>query len=105
MPCSRNDVVLLPIPFTDLSSQKVRPAIVIGTGPFAGDVFMVPVTSRLFQTDLLLQDWSRAGLNVPSGIKGQIATINASLIRQTVGKLSAPDSARLDEKLRQWLCL
>jgi mRNA interferase MazF len=63
-PCSRNDVVLLPIPFTDLSSQKVRPAVVIGTGPFAGDVFVVPVTSRLFQTDLLLQDWSQAGLNV-----------------------------------------
>ena len=32
MPCSRNDVVLLPIPFTDLSSQKVRPAVVIGNG-------------------------------------------------------------------------
>ena len=26
--CSRDDVVLLPIPFTDLSSSKVRPAIV-----------------------------------------------------------------------------
>ena len=101
MPCSRNDVVLLPIPFTDLSSQKVRPAVVIGNGTFDGDVFVVPVTSRLLQADLLLQDWSQSGLNVPSGIKRQIATINASLIRQTVGKLSAPDSARLDEKLRQ----
>ena len=105
MPCSRNDVVLLPIPFTDLSSQKVRPAVVIGNGTFDGDVFVVPVTSRLLQADLLLQDWSQSGLNVPSGIKGQIATINASLIRQTAGKLSPPDSARLDEKLRQWLCL
>jgi hypothetical protein len=28
--CSRDDVVLLPIPFTDLSSSKVRPAIVVG---------------------------------------------------------------------------
>jgi len=28
--CSRNDVVLLPIPFSDLTSQKVRPAVVIG---------------------------------------------------------------------------
>ena len=105
MHCSRNDVVLLPIPFTDLKGNKVRPAIVIGTGTFAGDVFVVPVTSRLFQADLTLNDWSEAGLNVPSGIKGQIATIEGSLIRQVVGSLSLSDAGRLDQKLREWLAL
>jgi predicted DNA-binding antitoxin AbrB/MazE fold protein len=30
MSCSRNDVILLPIPFTDLTSRKVRPAVVVG---------------------------------------------------------------------------
>jgi hypothetical protein len=50
--CSRGDLVLLPIPFTDLSSKKVRPAIVVGHST-----------------------WPDAGLNVPSGIKGQICTI------------------------------
>lgn len=44
MNCSHHDVVLLPIPFTDLSSSKVRPAIVIGHGSFTGDLFVVPVT-------------------------------------------------------------
>lgn len=39
MNCSRYDLVLLPIPFTDLSSRKVRPAIVIGFGSFPGDLF------------------------------------------------------------------
>ena len=58
MPCSRNDVVLLPIPFTDLSSHKVRPAIVIGLGTFPGDLFVVPLT-----------DWQAAGLNIPSAAK------------------------------------
>ena len=105
MHCSRNDVILLPIPFTDLSSQKVRPAVVIGAGTFDGDVFVVPVTSRLFQTDLVFNDWGLAGLNVPSGIKGQIATVDAALIRQVVGKLSALVSERLDQKLREWLSL
>gem|GEM_PF-690072 len=72
MNCSRHDIVLLPIPFTDLSSSKVRPAIVIGHGTYPGDLFVVPVTSKLANSDVLLKDWSAAGLNVPSGIKGQI---------------------------------
>ena len=105
MHCSRNDVILLPIPFTDLSSQKVRPAVIIGFGTFEGDVFVVPVTSRLFQTDFVVGDWVAAGLNVPRGIKGQTATIDAALIRQVVGKLSQSDSERLDQKLREWLSL
>jgi hypothetical protein len=49
MRCSRNDVVLLPIPFTDLSSSKVRPAIVVGHGTWPGDLFVVPVTSQHFE--------------------------------------------------------
>lgn len=46
MHCSHSDVVLLPIPFTDLSSRKVRPAIIIGFGSFTGDLFVVPLTSQ-----------------------------------------------------------
>jgi mRNA interferase MazF len=97
--------VLLPIPFTDLSSNKVRPAVVIGLGSFESDLFVVPVTSRMFQTDLILRDWAQAGLNVESGVKGQIATVDRSLIRQVLGTLSTSDTARLDLKLREWLAL
>lgn len=75
MNCSRHDIVLLPIPFTNLSSSKVRPAIVIGHGSYPGDLFVVPVTSQLAQADFLLTDWRGAGLNVPSGVKAQIATV------------------------------
>jgi mRNA interferase MazF len=102
---SRNHLVLLPIPFTDLSSNKVRPAVVIGLGSFESDLFVVPVTSRMFQTDLILRDWAQAGLNVQSGVKGQIATVDRSLIRQVLGTLSTSDTARLDLKLREWLAL
>jgi hypothetical protein len=70
MSCSRNDVVLLPIPFTDLTS-KVRPAIVLGRNGV--DLFLAPVSSVLSNTDFPLKEWRAAGLNVPCGVKGQIA--------------------------------
>ncbi len=105
MSCSRNDVVLLPIPFTDLSSSKVRPAVVVGHGSWPGDLFVVPVTSQLSNADMLLQDWQAAGLNVPSGIKGQICTIEERLVRKVVGSISAHDRAALDVLLRNWLSL
>lgn len=105
MTCSRHDIVLLPIPFTDLTSSKVRPAIVIGHGSFPGDLFVVPVTSRLANADFSLSDWRGAGLNVPSGVKGQISTVEDRLVRKIVGTLTAADIAILRQNLRAWLAL
>jgi mRNA interferase MazF len=98
-------VVLLPIPFTDLSSHKVRPAIVLGHGAYPGDLFVVPVTSQLAQSEFALRDWSAAGLNVPSAVKGQLATVEDRLVRKVVGRISAADQATLATHLRRWLGL
>jgi mRNA interferase MazF len=103
MNCSRNDVVLLPIPFTDLTSRKVRPAVVIGRN--GNDLFLVPISSVLANTNFLIQEWKAAGLNVPSGIKAQLATIEEKLVVKIVGKLTEADSKILDSKLRSWLNL
>lgn len=103
MSCSRNDVVLLPIPFSDLTSRKVRPAIVVGRK--GGDLFLVPITSQLSNSDLALREWRTAGLNVPCGIKAQIATVEERLVVKTVGTLGAADRQTLDERLRSWLHL
>jgi hypothetical protein len=73
MSFSRGEVVLLPIPFTDLTHRKVRPAVVIGHSSRAGDLFVVPISSVLQNVDVVLQGWRSAGLNVPCGIKSQIA--------------------------------
>jgi mRNA interferase MazF len=103
MNCSRNDVVLLPIPFTDLTSRKVRPAVIIGRS--GADLFLVPISSQLFNTDFALKEWRSAGLNVPSGVKTQIATVEEKLVVKIVGVLSATDRQLLDERLRNWLQL
>ena len=98
---SKNDVVLLPIPFTDLTSRKVRPAVVIGR--HGADLFVVPITSQLANTDFPLKDWKAAGLNVACGIKAQIATVEASLVIKSVGRLSVVDQQTLADRLRIWL--
>jgi hypothetical protein len=57
----------LPIPFTDLTSRKVRPAVDIGRS--GTDLFLVPISSVLSNTDISLKEWRAAGLNVPCGVK------------------------------------
>lgn len=103
MNCSRNDVVLLPIPFSDLTSHKVRPAIVVGRSPDPRDLFVVPITSRLRQATFPLHDWKACGLNVPSAVKAQFATVEAKLVRKVTGRLGRTDAAMLDRHLRSWL--
>ncbi len=103
MNCSKNDVVLLPIPFTDLTSRKVRPAIILGRA--GADLFLVPLSSVLANTDFPLKEWRAAGLNVPSGVKAQIATVEERLVVKILGMLAAADRQSLDERLRTWLQL
>ena len=101
MNCSRNDVVLLPIPFTDLTSRKVRPAIVLGRN--GADIFLAPISSVLSNTDFSLKEWRAAGLNVACGVKGQIATVEERLVVKKVGILDADDERTLNARLRNWL--
>ena len=103
MNCSRNDAVLLPIPFTDLTSRKVRPAIMVGRK--GADLFLVPISSVLANTDFHLQEWRTAGLNVPSGVKAQFATVEERLVVKIICQLTDNDVKVLNARLREWLKL
>jgi hypothetical protein len=86
-----------------LTSRKVRPAIVIGRNGV--DLFVVPISSVLANTDFPLKEWRAAGLNVPCGIKAQLATVEERLVAKIVGKLAAADVQLLNQRLRTWLKL
>ena len=101
MTCSRNDVILLPIPFTDLTSQKVRPAVVIGV--MGVDLLLVPISSQMQNTDFELRYWQAAGLNVPWGIKAQLASVDHKRVIKIVGKLHPLDIETLNNRLRAWI--
>jgi len=93
----------LPIPFTDLTSRKIRPGVVIGRN--GTDLFLVPISSVLSNTDIPLTEWQAAGLNVPCGVKAQIATVEERLVVKSVGRLATTDRQALDTRLRIWLRL
>jgi hypothetical protein len=44
-------------------------------------------------------------LNVPSGIKAQLATVESALVLKIVGRLSSAGSSTLNSHLRRWLRL
>jgi mRNA interferase MazF len=103
MSFSIGDVILLPIPFTDLTSRKVRPAVVIGLSTHSGDLFVVPISSQAANVDFLIEEWQGAGLNIACGIKSQIATVERALVVKRIGKLQAVDRNQLQARLREWL--
>ena len=105
---SKNDIVLVRYPFSDLSGFKVRPAIVVHAPHVSEDVFIVPVTSRtagLLPGEFVLGDWATAGLNVPTAVKRGLYTVHQGLVVKVVGRLSPADAQRLEESLRGWLGL
>ena len=72
----QGDILLIPIPFTDLSSQKRRPVIVISNDQYnrkTSDVMVVAVTSNPQVTDYSLSitssDLIEGTLNRPGKIR------------------------------------
>ena len=103
---SRTDVLLVRYPFSDLSGDKLRPAVVVSTPHTSADYLIVSLTSHtmaLSAGEFVLAAWSHAGLHVPSAVKRSIATAHPSLIVKRLGQLSAEDAQTLDQSLRQWL--
>ena len=58
---SKNDIILVRYPFSDLSGAKVRPAVVVSAPHSSQDIFVVPLTSKttpLLAGEFLLADWT-----------------------------------------------
>jgi mRNA interferase MazF len=105
---SRNDIILVRYPFSDLTAAKIRPAVVIGAPHPSDDYLIVPLTSRTSRLqvgEFVLADWQVGGLNLPSAVKRGIYTVHGSLVLKLVGRLSSRDSQQVEESLRKWLGL
>ncbi|MDJ0601121.1 MAG: type II toxin-antitoxin system PemK/MazF family toxin [Crocosphaera sp.] len=105
---SKNDVILVSYPFSNLSATKVRPGIIISISHPSQDVFITPLTSRtqnLLPGEFVLTEWQQAGLNTLTAVKRGIFTIEQSLIIKKIGILSSNDRNLLTNSLCNWLGL
>ena len=48
---SKYDIILVRYPFSDLSSSKVRPAVLVGTAHPSQDILITPLTSKMGSLD------------------------------------------------------
>ena len=98
-PLEPGSVVLVRFPFTDLSSTKKRPCVVVSPIEFStryGDTVVLALTSCRQKNDLLqLENWREAGLLKPTWIKPVLGTISLSVVDRLLGDLSAKDRTRV----------
>ena len=103
----RGDVVLVPFPFSDLSTTKVRPAAVMSTARYHAhvpDLLLVALTSQVRAAtgpfDYVLMDWQAANLRFPSAFKPVVLTLDPSRAIFHVGQLAAIDLEGIEDRLR-----
>ena len=103
----QRDIVLIPIPFTDLASQKKRPAIIISSDGYNEsneDIVVVALTSNIepreFSVELTNDDLEAGILKVTSMIRvDKIYTLNKSIVIKTFGKAKPYILMRIKDSL------
>jgi len=108
---TRGKVVLVPFPFDDLGTTKVRPALCLTdpVGPHR-HIVLAFITSRvpadLLETDMIIDakhaDFTGTGLRVSSTVQlHRLMTIATSMIQRELGSLSPQMLNETDEKLKK----
>jgi len=108
---TKGKVVLVPFPFDDLTTSKVRPAVCL-TDPIGPHrhIILAFVTSRvpaeLLDTDLVLYSehagFCATGLRVPSTLQiHSLMTVTTSMIQRELGALPPDLQREADDRLKK----
>ena len=90
----QGEIVLIPVPFTDLSSSKKRPVLIISSDKYnteSQDMIVVAITSNPKQTGISINntDMIRGQLPKPSIIRSdKIYTLNQGIVVKSIGSIS-----------------
>ena len=98
----KGDIILIPFPFTDLTSSKLRPAIILISTDY--DVTVSFITTQLKwinSTDIQIKPSNKNGIKKESIIKlSKIATIDKALALGKIGELDQLTLLDLNIKLK-----
>lgn len=104
------DVILVPFPFSDLSTHKRRPAAVVSSAAYhhnRAELIVLAITSQIRPTlgvgEALVTHWKQAGLIKPGLLKPVLATIDRGLVIRKLGRLPSTDREKLREVLNSIL--
>lgn len=104
----QGDIVLIPIPFTDLSSQKRRPVIVISNNAYnreTADIVVVAMTSNPVTADysftLTPSVLEKGVLNRPGKVRAdKVYTLSQSIVVKTFGRVKETTLERIRQTLQ-----
>lgn len=103
----RSDIVLLPFPFSDLTSEKLRPVLVLKPSNGQGDFIAAQITARTHHRPslpLLPADFELGGVPKPSVVRpDKVFTLNRTLVVRRVGRLKPCAMARTIQQICQEL--
>jgi mRNA interferase MazF len=106
------DVVVVPFPFTDRTTTKRRPALVLSdAGNFnkqVGQSVLTMITSAVnsnWPLDVDITDLDSAGLPSASVARMKLFTLDDQLVIRKAGALSEDDQQRVTNALKQLLNL
>ena len=105
------DIILVPFPFTDLTSTKRRPALIVSPDSYnvGNDVIVAFITSQLNTParmgDYQLKHWQAAGLPKPSMVRMKFATVEKSIIIRKLGRLDDEDESEIRKGILSFFTL
>jgi mRNA interferase MazF len=104
MAFQRGEVVLVSFPYSDFSTAKARPAIVISSAAYhqtEPDLLLAVITFNLDAAtgrfDYPLQHWKEAGLRFPSALKPVLFTLDPQRVIHSIGVLQPADLVEIDQ--------
>ena len=96
------DIVLIPFPFTDQTTTKKRPAVVVSSAAYHRnhpDIIIMAITSQIKSSmafgEVTLAQWETASLLKPSVIKPVFTTVDKNLVIKNLGQLHEEDRQAL----------
>jgi mRNA interferase MazF len=98
----KGDLLLVPFPFTDLTSTKQRPALVLISTDY--DVTLSFITTKMYwqeDWDIILEPSKNNGLKKTSLLRlAKITTLEKKLITGKLGSISTQKLDEVNEKLK-----